>query len=297
MRLLARARAAAAAAAALLAARVGRRPAAEQEPVATRVHAVGPFEVVTTARGVARSYFDADWRRHRADAVDRRYTLRHRGAPLPLRGRAGQVGHGEATYRELRGALTWNGAGDARASALVALVGTRDTDGDFFYFVREVDGRVQAEYVARDAQPVLLDGPAAGPVRRLRPPGGPPTPVDDADDDYWNADRHHDLTGGRLVYFRDDHVVLDLQTLAVHRMPRSYEGVGDLDVAELAVAVAPDGLSMVRPAYPRRGEDRRLAYEELTLLETDLVTGRSVPHRAAGAPPAAGGGREPGGDA
>ena len=210
--------------------------ALEPPGIPERSEAIGPFELITHTAGQA------------GRPSLQRFSLRHRGSPFTIEGKAGMYGDRSATYDLFNSAITF----ESNEPVVVVNVGD-PINGGFFYLVREHGGRPVAEFM----------GPSHGGVSAEFLDAAPHGP----------RERPRDLTvkrarlgAGRWLLLGDS-CVLDTQAMTAHALP-APEGASPNQSAP-PLALSPDQRSLVRFGY----ED--YPSTKPRLIVSDFVAGAS----------------------
>lgn len=196
----------------------------EPPGIPDRIETIGPFELVTHSTG-RRGRPSMEW-----------FSVRHRGQPFVLRGKAGMYRDREADYDTFNSAITF----PSTEPAIVVNAGD-PINGGSFYLLRERNGAVDAQFV----------GPSHGGVSAelLGLPAKPrqvPVPRN-------VTTRRARLEGGRWVLL-GDYCVLDTQTLTGYPFAEAKDG--SLNQSAAPLAMSPDQRSVVRigtESYPKDG--------------------------------------------
>jgi len=197
------------------------------------VEVVGPFEIVTHTHRYTYGYNEGQIRHGTTES----YSLRYKGLPFVVAGKAGMFGDDTAHYETINSVITF----PTPTPAFVVNVGDPNNTS-FFYLVHEVSGTATAEYLGLttggNVSADMLD-PAAV----------------DASGQRGLAVHRRRLSGGRWLLL-GQYTVLDAQTLVVRRFeqyPHAY-----LNPFKSPIALAPDQKSFVRLASGESPENAPL---------------------------------------
>ena len=204
-----------------------------------RVERFGSLDVVTHTIGYVAGWNEGRLRR----ATTEQYSLRHGGAPLVIRGRAGFSGDETAEYRRVNAVVTFPGAPEP---AVVVNVGDPN-NSSWFYLVRGRAGAPVVEYLGESRGGVSADWLDA-------PPGDSAVERDVA------LHRGRLPAGGRWLLLGEQ-TVLDTRTLTRYAVtpPRGASP----NQFKRPIAMSPDSGSFVRwgSTHPPENAPRLLVYD------------------------------------